>query len=34
VDRGGYSGLLKLDEGEKRAAMWWAAALNRVDNPK
>jgi hypothetical protein len=33
VDRGGFNGLLKLDEGQKRAAMWWAAALNRVDEP-
>jgi len=24
---------MKLDEGEKRAALWWAAALNRVDDP-
>ena len=34
VDRGGFSGLLKLDEGEKRAAMWWATALTRVEDPK
>ncbi|MHA7814729.1 MAG: hypothetical protein ACX94C_15210 [Phycisphaerales bacterium] len=34
VDHGGYTGLLKLDEGQKRAAMWWAAALNRVDDPR
>lgn len=34
VDQGGFHGLLKLDEGQKRAAMWWAAALNRVDEPR
>ena len=34
VDLGGFSGLLTLDEGEKRAAMWWAAALKRVDDPR
>ena len=34
VDRGGYTGLMKLNEGEKRASMWWAAALNRVDDPR
>lgn len=33
VDQGGYSGLLRLSEGEKRAAMWWAAAMTRVDDP-
>ncbi|HCT46701.1 MAG: hypothetical protein CMJ35_14815 [Phycisphaerae bacterium] len=33
VDQGGFSGLLKLDEGEKRAALWWAAALTRVKDP-
>ncbi|MCR9077073.1 MAG: hypothetical protein NXI07_13625, partial [bacterium] len=32
VDQGGYAGLMKLDEGEKRAAMWWAAAFMRVDD--
>ena len=31
VDQGGYSGLLKLERGEKRAAMWWGAAMNRMD---
>lgn len=34
VDQGGYSGLLKLSEGEKRAAMWWSTAMNRVDDPR
>lgn len=32
VDQGGYTGLMKLDEGEKRAAMWWAAAFMRLDD--
>jgi len=33
VDLGGYSGLMKLSEGEKRAAMWWATAIERIDSP-
>jgi len=32
VDTGGYSGLMKLSEGEKRASMWWAAAMRRMDD--
>ncbi|MDF1808295.1 MAG: hypothetical protein P1U42_01215 [Phycisphaerales bacterium] len=34
VDLGGYSGLMKLTEGEKRAALWWAKAIDRVDLPR
>lgn len=34
VDQGGFSGLMKLSEGEKRASMWWTAAMNRVDDPR
>ncbi len=34
VDQGGYSGLMRLSEGEKRASMWWSAAMNRVDDPR
>jgi len=33
VDLGGYSGLMKLTEGEKRASLWWAKAIEQVDNP-
>ena len=32
VDEGGFSGLLKLPENEKRAAIWWLAAMNRMDH--
>ncbi len=31
VDEGGYSGLLKMPEREKRAILWWSAAMNRMD---
>jgi len=31
VDEGGYSGLLKIPEQEKRATLWWAAAMSRMD---
>jgi len=32
VDRGGYSGLLRLESGEKRAAVWWGLALSKMDH--
>ena len=32
VDHGGYSGLMKLGTGEKRAATWWGLALSRMDH--
>lgn len=31
VDQGGYSGLLKLPEHEKRSTLWWGAAMSRMD---
>ncbi len=31
VDEGGYSGLLKMSEREKRATLWWAAAMSKMD---
>jgi len=31
VDEGGYSGLLKMNEAEKRSTLWWAAAMSRMD---
>ena len=31
VDQGGYSGLLKLPEHEKRSALWWGIAMERMD---
>jgi len=33
VDSGGFSGLMKLSTGEKRAAMWWACAIDLVEDP-
>lgn len=33
VDQGGFSGLMKLSESEKRTSMWWSAAMNRLDDP-
>ena len=32
VDLGGFAGLMKLSDGEKRAAMWWAGALEQVED--
>ena len=32
TDRGGYSGLMKLETGEKRAALWWGLALSKMDH--
>jgi len=34
VDRGGYSGLMRLDTGEKRAAVWWGLALSKMDHAR
>lgn len=34
VDTGGFSGLMKLPDGQKRAEMWWAGAIRRVDEPR
>lgn len=31
VDEGGFSGLLSMSDGEKRAALWWIAAMNRMN---
>lgn len=31
VDEGGYSGLLKIPEHEKRSIAWWSAAMSRMD---
>jgi len=31
VDEGGFSGLLQMPEREKRATLWWLAAMNRMD---
>ena len=32
--QGGYSGLLKLDTGEKHAAMWWGLAMSKLDDKR
>lgn len=32
VRRGGFSGLMSRPSGRHWAAMWWTAALQRVDN--
>lgn len=31
ADQGGYSGLLKLDTGERHAAQWWSLAMMKLD---
>lgn len=31
ADQGGYSGLLKLETGERHAAQWWSLAMMRLD---
>lgn len=33
VDTGGFSGLMKLPEGQRRASMWWTGAFERIDQP-
>ncbi|MFK7759209.1 MAG: hypothetical protein AB8C13_04595 [Phycisphaerales bacterium] len=32
VEQGGFSTLKKLPEHEKRSTLWWAAAMNRMDD--
>ena len=31
ADQGGYSGLLKLETGEKHAVRWWTLAITKLD---
>ncbi len=32
ADEGGYSGLLKLESGQKRASQWWSVAIMKLDD--